>query len=226
MLVAASVACAGCAAVDAEEARPLEEARADFELAPPPPVWVEPPARVPQPVRCARAAAAWLPAAPEEAWRALWCCVEQGRFIALRELLGPDWDPLLRTRHDAPILLARVIAERGGDVEADLGLLHEHGIAIFSLPQALGRGAPGLVVMLRGKLSTSGIVEETRIASSWRANVDVATGRRLLATGADLLTDPDEPMVLFGRYDGLRDGDGWPELRVIAHFRPSALVTY
>jgi hypothetical protein len=223
MLVAASVACAGCAAVDAEEARPLEEERAGVEWALPPPA--EPMVRAAGPVRCARAAAAWLPAAPDEAWRALWCCVAEGRFVALRELLGPDWDPLLRTRHDAPVLLARVIAERGGDVEADLGLLHEHGIAIFSLPQALGRGAPGTVVMLRGRVSMSGLVEETRIASSWRANVDVTTGRRLLATGADLLTDPDEPMVLFGRYDGLRD-DGWPELRVIARFRPSALVSY
>jgi len=186
----------------------------------------EPAARVQAPMRCARAAAAWLPAAPDEAWRALWCCVEAGRFIALRELLGYDWDGLLRTRHDAPILLARVIAERGGDVETDLALLHDHHIPIFSLPQALARGAPGTVVMVRGRLSPSGLLEETRVASAWRDNLDVATGRRLLATGADALADPDEPLVLFGRFDGLRAGDGWPELHVLAGFRPSALLSY
>lgn len=231
-------ACAGCAAVDAEEARPLDEAQLvdearavdgtrAIEVAPAPPgEGLVPAARVQAPVRCARAAAAWLPAAPDEAWGALWCCVEAGRFIALRELLGPDWDPLLRTRHDAPILLARVIAERGGDVEADLALLHEHRIPIFSLEQALARGTAGTVVLLRGRLSSSGLVEESRLAAAWRANLDVSTGRRLFTTGADRLADAGEPMVLFGRYDGFRDGDGWPELHVIARFRPSALLSY
>src|SRR5439155_24683069 len=67
------------------------------------------------PQRCEAAARALLPSA--EAWIELWGCVHAGHFTALRELVSGAWDRELQTRPDAPLLLLRVIAERGGNVD-------------------------------------------------------------------------------------------------------------
>jgi hypothetical protein len=183
--------------------------------------------------------------ARDEAWQALRCCVDEGRFTALRVLLAGAWDQPLGTRVEAPALLARVIAERGGDVDADLALLHEHRIPLFTLAQALARPdrLRGALVILRARVTGGGVVEERRLVGHseviplepWERmrsvrqsyNLDIATGHRALARlDADPFLDLGESLVVLARFDGLRSGDLWPELTVLAHFRPSETLTY
>jgi hypothetical protein len=217
-------------------------------------------ARVEAPARCEAAARARLAVAPDEAWRGLWDCVLKGRFTALRPLLRDGWDHELKTRADAPLLMARVIAERGGDVETDLSMIHELRVPLFSLSQALARPDlyRGALVIVRARLSSRGVLSETRLVSqSWdlpvgatervvtRAaapfasdtrrfytsrrsyNLDVATGARALAAVAqDPFIDDEESLVVLGRFEGLRDADGWPLVTVLQHFRPKSLVSY
>jgi len=217
-------------------------------------------ARVEAPARCEQAARSRLADAPDEAWRALWGCVCKGRFTALRNLADGAWDHELKTRPDAPLLVARVIAERGGDVDRDLALLHERRVPLFGLEQALARPElyRGALVILRASLSPHGILDETRLVSqTWdlplgpterivtrapapfgadsrrvvtspRAhNIDVATGTRALArVEGDPFLDGNQPVVVLGRFEGLRDGDAWPVVSVLEHFTPSAVVSY
>jgi len=202
------------------------------------------------PARCAEAAAS-----AADPWTRLWECVQRGRFTALRELLSGAWDHDLRTRSDAPRLLLRVIAERGGLVDEDLQRLHELQVPIFSLSQALARPRlyRGALVIVRAKLSYHGVLEETRVVSRtteaqvglasvargpWGVarervtdprwvNLDVPTGQRVLALiDSDPFLDAGDPVVILARFEGLRDGDGWPELSVLGHLKPAAMLAY
>lgn len=216
----------GCAH-EAVEADPAPCCAVAWETAAPAPQ------RLDGPERCEAEARARMATSRDEAWRALWRCVAAGRFTALRAVLDDAWDRELRTRLDGGVLLARVIAERGGDVARDLPLLHERNLPVFSLTQALARPElRGALVIVRARVSARGLVDETRLAGQswqprWRElNVDVPTGARALAAlETDPLLDPDEPVVLLARFDGPRD-DGWPRLTVLAHFRPSETAAY
>jgi hypothetical protein len=207
--------------------------------------------------RCEQAARSLLPASPDQAWRALWSCVCDGHFTALRNLTDGAWDHELQTRHDAPLLVARVIAQRGGDVESDLRLIHDHRVPLFGLHQALARPEQlrGAIVILRGKVSPGGVLDETRlvglawdqplgpseltlVSGAWPYdsrrlytqrrgyNLDIATGTRTLAQLNDPFLDADDSVVVLGRFEGLRDGDAWPVVTVLEHFRPSATLAY
>jgi hypothetical protein len=211
------------------------------------------------PARCADAAARSLPTDADEAWRRLRACVDAGRFTALQSLLSGAWDHELQTRRDAPELVTRIIAMRGGAVDDDLRLLHERRIPLFSLAQALAQPDlyRGALVILRARVSPSGLLDELRLASSvtevelgpaqrlatrqpggpWEStaarvrrrafNVEVSSGRRALVANLPLpFVDPDDGVVLLARFEGLRDGDGWPTLSVLAHHHPNALVSY
>jgi hypothetical protein len=72
----------------------------------------------------------------EVAWRALQACVRRGDFTHLPELIG-FWSEDLHARTDAPELLARVIAARGGSATEDLRLLRKNGIPVFDLQSAM-----------------------------------------------------------------------------------------
>jgi hypothetical protein len=122
-------------------------------------------ARIEGPARCEREARALLPAAPEQAWRMLWGCVQTGHFTALRQVLSGAWDRQLQTRADAPLLVARVIADRGGDVDGDLALVHGRRVPLFSLSQALAQPERfrGALVIVRARVSLHGVLSETRL---------------------------------------------------------------
>jgi hypothetical protein len=251
----ALVVLSGCA-LHAEEA---SDPPCCAEAPPPEPsVGVDLAAQTERPARCAEAARQRLPIDVEAAWRQLWSCVEEGRFTALRPLLSGAWDDELRRRSDAPLLLTRVIAERGGSVDEDLPLLHERHVPLFTLAQVLGQPEQrrGALVVVRARVAASGVLDELRLVgqvdeapmgpaervvtlgpwpadtrSTWLRrrsyNVDVPTGHRALARlGQDPFLDPDDSVVILARFDGLRPGDLWPELSVLAHFHPNARVTY
>ena len=207
-------------------------------------------ARVEGPTRCVEAARAQLPS--QDAWRSVWGCVQDGHFTALRAVLSGAWDRDLQTRADAPLLIARVIAERGGDVDDDLSLLHERRVPLFSLSQALARPEKfrGALLIMRARLSPQGVLNEMHLVGQstdvqlgltyarqgWPGdsrrfvtgrrsyNYDVMTGQRVL--DKDPFIDARDSVVVLARFDGLRDSDGWPEVSVIEHFLPSATISY
>jgi hypothetical protein len=269
MLVVGAFFCSACATGGAalvEDSAPSSDRCCRVEAAPVEETAPAPPAadavdfasRVEGPSRCVEAATQLLPAEPDRAWSELRRCVDAGHFTALRPLLSGAWDRELQTRRDAPELLARVVAMRGGDVERDVRLLHERRIPLFSLSQALARPSlyRGALVIVRAQLSPSGLLDETRLVGSTReverapsqrwlvregdfssesrsrvvtmqsSNLDVRTGQRAMLPADYPFVDPDDVVVVLARFDGLRDSDAWPVVSVLAHYRPSALLSY
>src|SRR5437879_5355746 len=96
----------------------------------------------------------------DQGWAALNACVERtrwprGEFTLLERLTGGFWDLDLQTRSDAPRLVARVIALRGGDVEGDIPLAQKSRVPLFTLAAALRQPDvyKGRWVLLRGAVS-------------------------------------------------------------------------
>lgn len=98
---------------------------------------------------------------PDRGWKLLRACVDRGDFTELRALLDGPWDAELRNRPDAGELLTRLIAVRGGDIEGDIALLHQHKVPVFTLADAMAQPQvyAGRLVILRaraGELRTQG----------------------------------------------------------------------
>jgi hypothetical protein len=94
------------------------------------------------PVDCEAAARHLRDTNPDQAWQGLVACIERarwprGEFTQLELLTRGPWDQDLQTRPEAPRLIARVIAHRGGDVEGDIPLAQKSRVPIFSLAAAL-----------------------------------------------------------------------------------------
>lgn len=73
-------------------------------------------------------------------WSALKACVNKGGFSLLKEV-SEIWGEDLRTRSDASVVMAQIIATRGGNVGQDLTILQEKRVPLFELGAALR--APG-----------------------------------------------------------------------------------
>ena len=97
-------------------------------------------------------------------------------------------------------------------------------------------------MIVRATVSSHGILEEKRLVGQTadvpmvnrfvgyyvekrNRNFDVASGTRVLASG-DLFLDDSDPQIVLARFDGLRDGDGWPSLSVLAHERPGPMLVH
>lgn len=96
---------------------------------------------------------------PEQGWEALRACVDRtrwprGEFTQLERLTGGFWDQDLQGRPDAPRLIAKVIALRGGDVEGDIPLAQKSRVPLFTLAAAMSQPNvyKGRWVVLRGAL--------------------------------------------------------------------------
>jgi hypothetical protein len=113
------------------------------------------PARFATPLDCERAARRAHSASAEEGWKELKSCAAKSSFTLLEELISPAWARDLRARPDAAALLGRVIANRGGPIARDLGLLHAQRIPLFSLEDSVS--APqvyaGHPIVLRGRVN-------------------------------------------------------------------------
>lgn len=112
-------------------------------------------ARYSKPVLCEAEARRRLEQSREAGWAAIKACVAGTHFTMLRTLLEEAvWLQELRTRKDAPLVLARVVAHRGGSVDGDLRLLHEKRLPIFGLAAAMAQpeAVKGRYVLLRAKV--------------------------------------------------------------------------
>jgi hypothetical protein len=90
-------------------------------------------AKLPKGAPCEAAARALLPTSADKAWGTLRACVARGGFTALSRIVDGAWDEELRTRSDAAVVVAQVVAARGGDVTGDLNSLRARRIPIFAL---------------------------------------------------------------------------------------------
>ncbi|TMA24415.1 MAG: hypothetical protein E6J88_11005 [Deltaproteobacteria bacterium] len=140
------------------------------------------------PAECETAARQMHQNNADQGWAALSACVERtrwprGEFTLLERLTGGFWDLDLQTRSDAPRLVARVIALRGGDVEGDIPLAQKSRVPLFTLAAALRQpdGYKGRWVLVRAAVSemkqNAAYVRETSLRATAR-EVQVGPIRR------------------------------------------------
>ena len=137
----------------------------------------------PSPFDCESSARRLRDSSPDRAWAALAACVERqgwarGDFTYLERVTGGFWDEDLTTRPDAPRLIARIIASRGGDVEGDIPLVQKSRVPLFTLAAALRQPDvyKGRWVLVRGALSdirqdggrTAAMMRETSLRATAR----------------------------------------------------------
>jgi hypothetical protein len=79
-------------------------------------------------------------------------CILRNDFSDLEGLVDGMWAADVARAPDAPLLLAHVMAVRGGDVESDLKLLRRRKMPVYSLQAALAEPASyaGRAVIVRG----------------------------------------------------------------------------
>ena len=108
---------------------------------------------------CEASARAMRDSSADEAWLALKACIELGRFnrgpFVQLNLLTTYWEDELRTKPDAVRVVARVIANRGGDVDGDISRVQAIRMPVFTLKAALSQPEiyKGRYVIIRGKLT-------------------------------------------------------------------------
>ena len=144
------------------------------------------------PAECETAARQLRQLNPDQAWEGLKACVDRsrwprGEFTQLERLTGGFWDQDLQTRPDAPRMIARVIALRGGDVEGDIPLAQKSRVPLFTLAAALRQPEvyKGRWVVVRGALKdvrqdgqkAAAMVSETSLRATSR-EVQVGTVSR------------------------------------------------
>jgi TolB-like protein len=152
----------------------------------------------PSPFDCEGAARRLRETAPDQAWAALVACVERqgwprGDFTYLERITSGYWDQDLVSRPDAPRLIARIIAARGGDVEGDIPLVQKSRVPLFTLAAALRQPEVyrGRWVLVRGALSEirqeagkpAAMMRETSLRATSR-DVQVGTVSRVDRTGS------------------------------------------
>lgn len=103
---------------------------------------------------CEVAAREWIPVDADFAWKRLIGCVTRPDFADLRRLLRSPWLEVVRTRPDAAMVLAKVIATRGGQVNDDLTLLRRARIPLFPFASAIATPEvySGRLLLVRGRV--------------------------------------------------------------------------
>jgi hypothetical protein len=177
LLVLAATACA-----TAETPEPVATTPTKLEAVPPKPRVFDArgfAADQLSPAECENSARQMRASRPEQGWQALVACVDRtrwprGQFTILERLTGGFWDQDLQSRPDAPRLIAKVIALRGGDVEGDIPLAQKSRVPLFTLAAAVRQPDvyKGRWVVVRAAIkqlkANSAYVAETSLHSTSR----------------------------------------------------------
>ena len=207
-LAVVSLLVVGCKTPAPEQKEPLGP--------PPVPVKFDPVAYVASyrhPLECESMASRLQGQSRDQAWQALEACVKHGNFLYLRALLSPNWLPDLQNRPDAPALVTDVIAARGGNIDADLQLLHKQRIPLFALAAGLGQPEvyQGRLVLIRGKVNSIRKVHGRLIAdvSEVTLQSEQKASRQIGASLEDHSVETDAQQDDSGHWGGedLREGD-------------------
>jgi hypothetical protein len=136
-------------------------------------------------LECERGAHELVPNSGREiGWTYLKACIDKGTFTALKPLVE-NWEEELKTRPEAPSLIAQIIATRGGHLRPDLEILQQRRIPVFDLASALKqtvafKGRYLIIVAKIGEAkSAKGRVELVLLEQSWGSEVaSVLSGPR------------------------------------------------
>jgi hypothetical protein len=135
-----------------------------------------------RPEQCEKAARAMQGDGGDRAWNHLKACAARRGFAPLKELLE-FWQEDLRTRPDATVMLADVLAVRGGQLASDLPLIQARRLPLFNLTTALvqvesareKKGKPELVVAEMGlSVEEYDISGPTKYQTSARASYNTS----------------------------------------------------
>jgi predicted small secreted protein len=157
---------------------------------------------------------------PDTGWAVLKACVAQGRFTLLSRLIGGAWDKDLQSRPDASVLLARVVASRGGDLEGDLAAIRKQRVPLFGVGTSVLHPDlyKGRLVLFRAML------KEVKVGQGKAATARLA---EYGLGGTSKYVDSDDKMVIRGSgsssyadsggYRGTAKGEG--ELQLLTQRR-------
>ena len=108
----------------------------------------------PRPEYCEEAARRLQAQSRDKAWEVLKACVARGKFTLLARVIADPWAEDLKTRPEASLLLAKVVAMRGGDVAGDLGQMRARRVPLFPIAPALGHPElyKGRLVLFRAEV--------------------------------------------------------------------------
>jgi hypothetical protein len=101
---------------------------------------------------CEQTARAMARKDPERGFAVMEQCIRRNDYSDLEGLIEGPWADRVAASPDAAVLLAHVMAVRGGDVENDLRLLRRRKMPVYSLQAALAepQSYKGRAVILRG----------------------------------------------------------------------------
>lgn len=108
-----------------------------------------------RPLECEAGARSIQRTAPDKAWSYLKACVNRGGFNQIQQVLD-YWMNDLKNRPDGPVVLAAIVAARGGHVKTDLQMLQAKRLPLFDLASALTQPGTykGKYLVFVGKVST------------------------------------------------------------------------
>jgi len=108
-----------------------------------------------RPADCERASRELQNSSRDAAWASLKACISRHPLLSLRQIASPAWAADLQGRPDAPALLTRLIAQRGGAIVNDLEMLHEQQVPLFTLGDGLAEPElyKGRYVLFRAKVT-------------------------------------------------------------------------
>ena len=169
------------------------------------------------PVKCEQAARAVEAQDALNGWRVLWRCVEEGVWPDLEVLNTQPWADHITTRKDGPLLIARLLALRGGHLEADLEKLRPVNKQLVTLADALARpkAAAGKVVLFRGtredflELDDGEYLQfaETSLATEVKAKSAYDAQRMQQGNGRGYTTYDGRYYGSYNSYGSVRRGD-------------------
>ena len=150
---------------------------------------------------CEQTARAMHKKDPKRGWAVMRQCVRRNDFSDLEILIEGIWAEQLAADVDAALLLAHVIAIRGGDVSADLRLLRRRKMPVYSLQAALfePESYRGRTVILRGNARQGRSVGggrafriiETKVMAESEWVTRPGTGRLATRSSGELSDQPD-----------------------------------
>jgi hypothetical protein len=114
--------------------------------------------------QCEQAAASIYAIDRERGWTMFKTCIEPEPFTDLEVLMQKPWVDEVRKREEGPTLVARVIAQRGADLDRDLRACRRAGLKLHTLRAALAEPelARGRLVLVRGSFRESRRVDGER----------------------------------------------------------------
>lgn len=160
-----------------------------------------------RPLECEQSARSIQRTAPDRAWAYLRACVGRGGFTQLNSVLD-NWANDLRNRSDGAVVLASILAARGGHITSDLQLLQNKRLPIFDLKSAVAQPGTykGKYLVFVGKVGKVKEVKGKVELALYEQSVSTGDGGRFMPTGPASLTTTESSGSYVARGGSSRHG--------------------